>query len=117
MNGQELNQRGSWGSKVAFIFAASGSAIGLGSIWRFPLMVGAHGGAIYVLAYILAVILIGFTVMLAEFVMALEGGKPMITSGKDHLKTLGLTLACIESSRTGSRVYMDQFYRKHNLIW
>lgn len=58
--------RGNWGSKVAFIFAASGSAIGLGSIWRFPIMVSHNGGAVFVFAYILAVIFIGFTVMLAE---------------------------------------------------
>ena len=58
--------RGNWGSKVAFILAASGSAIGLGSIWRFPLFVGQNGGAVFVFAYILAVIFIGFTVMLAE---------------------------------------------------
>ncbi|MCJ7679826.1 MAG: hypothetical protein MUP70_03790, partial [Candidatus Aminicenantes bacterium] len=37
---------------MAFIFAASGSAIGLGSIWRFPLYVGRHGGAVFVLTYI-----------------------------------------------------------------
>jgi len=55
--------------------------------------------------------------LLSEFVMALEGGEPVVTSGKDHLKTLGLTLACIESSKTGSRVYMNEFYGKHNLIW
>jgi predicted dehydrogenase len=55
--------------------------------------------------------------LLAEFVAALEGGRPVVTSGQDHLKTLGLTLACIESSRTGSRVYMDEFFRRHELIW
>jgi len=58
--------RGSWGSKIAFILAASGSAIGLGSLWRFPIMVGRLGGAVYVFAYILAVFFIGFTEMLAE---------------------------------------------------
>ncbi len=61
-----LKIRGNWGSKIAFIFAASGSAIGLGSIWRFPIMVGLNGGAVFVFAYILAVFFIGFTVMLAE---------------------------------------------------
>ncbi|MGQ9577990.1 MAG: sodium-dependent transporter [Candidatus Aminicenantales bacterium] len=59
-------QRGGWGSKLAFIFAASGSAIGLGSLWRFPIMVGRLGGAVYVFAYIVAVFFIGFTEMLAE---------------------------------------------------
>ncbi len=66
MEKEEFGKRGSWGSKVAFVFAASGSAIGLGSMWRFPLMVGRNGGAIFVFAYILSVFFIGFTIMLAE---------------------------------------------------
>lgn len=61
--------RGNWGSKLAFVFAASGSAIGLGSMWRFPLMVGLNGGAIFVFTYIIAVFFIGFSVMLAEFAL------------------------------------------------
>jgi NSS family neurotransmitter:Na+ symporter len=72
---QETSARDSWGSKMAFIFAASGSAIGLGSIWRFPLMTGLNGGAIFVLVYIVAVILIGFTVMLAEFTLGRHTAK------------------------------------------
>lgn len=67
--------RGHWGSKLAFILAASGSAIGLGNIWRFPIMVGRNGGAIFVLAYILAVVFIGFTIMLAELTMGRHGQK------------------------------------------
>jgi len=66
MEGQDLSSRGIWGSKTAFIFAAAGSAIGLGNIWRFPTNVSQNGGAVFVLVYILAVALIGFTVMLAE---------------------------------------------------
>jgi NSS family neurotransmitter:Na+ symporter len=66
MENQDLSQRGAWGSKVTFVFAAAGSAIGLGNIWRFPMVVGQNGGALFVLVYILAVALIGFAVMLAE---------------------------------------------------
>jgi NSS family neurotransmitter:Na+ symporter len=69
MENQELGQRGAWGSKVAFVFAAAGSAIGLGNIWRFPMVVGQNGGALFVLVYILGVALIGFSVMLAELVI------------------------------------------------
>ncbi len=69
MNGQDLSQRGRWGSKIAFIFAATGSAIGLGNIWRFPMVVGKYGGAVFVLVYIFAVALVGFTVMLAELTL------------------------------------------------
>ncbi|MFQ6070215.1 MAG: sodium-dependent transporter [Candidatus Aminicenantales bacterium] len=66
METKKAVSRGAWGSKTAFIFAAAGSAIGLGNIWRFPTVVSQNGGAVFVLVYILAVALIGFTVMLAE---------------------------------------------------
>jgi len=69
MENQNVSQRGNWGSKAAFIFAATGSAIGLGNIWRFPMVVGENGGAVFVFVYIIAVALIGFSVMLAELVI------------------------------------------------
>lgn len=69
MQSQNINDRGSWGSKVAFVFAATGSAIGLGNIWRFPMAVGENGGAVFVFVYILAVAVVGFTVMLAELTL------------------------------------------------
>ncbi len=53
--------------------------------------------------------------MLSEFVEAVEEGKPLITSGKDHLKTLGLTLACVEASETGKWVEMEDFYRRQGV--
>ena len=58
--------REQWGSRVGFLLAAVGSAVGLGNIWRFPSRVGAYGGAAYLFIYILIVALIGVTVMLAE---------------------------------------------------
>jgi NSS family neurotransmitter:Na+ symporter len=75
MGNQDLDPRGRWGSKAVFVFAAAGSAIGLGNIWRFPLMVGLNGGAIFVLVYVLAVVMIGFTVMLAEFTVGRHTAK------------------------------------------
>jgi NSS family neurotransmitter:Na+ symporter len=60
------NERGGWGSKVGFILAASGSAIGLGNIWRFPYVTGENGGAAFVFIYCLFVLLIGVPVMIAE---------------------------------------------------
>ncbi len=75
MDGQETIKRGTWGSKTAFILAATGSAIGLGNIWRFPTMVSQNGGAVFVLVYILAVALIGFTVMLAELAIGRHAQK------------------------------------------
>jgi len=62
-NGTEREQ---WGSKIGFILAAAGSAVGLGNIWRFPYMVGQNGGAAFVLVYVALIFIIGFSVMLAE---------------------------------------------------
>jgi len=60
-------QREQWGSRVGFILAAAGSAVGLGNIWRFPYLVGKNGGAAFVLIYLIIAVFIGFPVMLAEF--------------------------------------------------
>jgi neurotransmitter:Na+ symporter, NSS family len=58
--------RGQWSSTAGFILAASGSAIGLGNIWRFPYIVGENGGGAFVFLYIIFVIIIGLPYMLAE---------------------------------------------------
>ena len=55
-----------WGSKIGFILAAAGSAVGLGNIWRFPYITGKYGGAAFVLVYLAIVLVLGFSVMLAE---------------------------------------------------
>ncbi|UCE20871.1 MAG: sodium-dependent transporter [Candidatus Aminicenantes bacterium] len=75
MESQEISGRGIWGSKVAFILAATGSAIGLGNIWRFPTVASQNGGAVFVFVYILAVVFIGFTVMLAELTIGRHAQK------------------------------------------
>lgn len=63
----EINSaRGEWGSKMGFILAAAGSAIGLGNIWRFPYVTGKNGGAAFLIIYLVCIVLIGVPVMLAE---------------------------------------------------
>ena len=61
--------RGQWSSKIGFILAAAGSAIGLGNIWRFPYVAGENGGAAFVLLYLLFVGLIGIPYMFAELAL------------------------------------------------
>jgi NSS family neurotransmitter:Na+ symporter len=61
--------RDTWGSKVAFVLAAAGSAIGLGNIWGFPTVAGQNGGAAFLLIYLVAVALIGAPVMLSELIV------------------------------------------------
>ena len=61
--------RETWGTRIGFILAAVGSAVGLGNIWRFPFQVGQEGGAAFIVMYLAFVLLIGFPAMLAEFVV------------------------------------------------
>jgi NSS family neurotransmitter:Na+ symporter len=58
--------RGNWDSKLGFILAAAGSAVGLGNIWRFPTEAASNGGAAFLLIYLASCFLIGFPVMIAE---------------------------------------------------
>ena len=62
-----MEKRDSFGSKIGAILVAAGSAIGLGSIWRFPYMTGENGGGAFLLIYLLCVLVVGIPVMLAEF--------------------------------------------------
>jgi NSS family neurotransmitter:Na+ symporter len=67
--------RDTWGSKLAFILAAAGSAIGLGNIWGFPTVAGQNGGAAFLLIYLVAVLFIGAPVMLAELIVGRRTGR------------------------------------------
>ena len=64
--GQDREQ---WGSKIGFILAAAGSAVGLGNLWKFPYMAGKNGGGAFVLVYFILLFLVGFTLMLGELVL------------------------------------------------
>jgi len=60
------SQHGEWSSRFAFILAATGSAVGLGNIWKFPYITGENGGGAFVIVYLLCVLLIGIPIMMAE---------------------------------------------------
>lgn len=60
---------GEWSSWVAFILAATGSAVGLGNIWKFPYITGQNGGGAFVMVYLLCVAAIGIPIMIAETMM------------------------------------------------
>ena len=61
-----LKEREGFASRIGFIFAAAGSAIGLGNIWRFPWLVGAYGGAAFLAMYLIIVALVGITMFMGE---------------------------------------------------
>ncbi|MDP8240080.1 MAG: sodium-dependent transporter [Candidatus Hatepunaea meridiana] len=62
-----MKVREHWGSRLGFVLAAVGSAVGLGNIWKFPFITGMYGGAAFVLFYLISILLIGLPVMLIEF--------------------------------------------------
>lgn len=63
-----------FGGRAAYILALAGSAIGLGNIWRFPYMVGEHGGAAFIIVYILCSFLISLPIFLSEAVIGKTTG-------------------------------------------
>src|SRR5258708_1350893 len=58
-----------WGSRIGFIMAAAGSAIGLGSLWRFPYITGQNGGGAFVLLYLFFTFVIALPVFIGELVV------------------------------------------------
>ena len=54
-----MQNREQWGSKLGFILAASGSAVGIGNIWKFPYIAGENGGAAFTLVYLLCILVVG----------------------------------------------------------
>lgn len=71
-----------WASKFGFVLAASGSAIGLGNIWRFPYKAGEYGGGAFVVAYLISVCLIGIPIMIAEFIIGRSAQKSPVGAFK-----------------------------------
>ncbi|QTD42539.1 sodium-dependent transporter [Sporosarcina sp. Te-1] len=77
-----MKQREQWTSKIGFVLAAAGSAIGLGAIWKFPYMTGSNGGSVFLLLFILCTVSIGLPILLAEFIIGRRGQHDAVTSLK-----------------------------------
>jgi NSS family neurotransmitter:Na+ symporter len=66
--------------RIGFILAAAGSAVGLGNIWKFPYIAGEYGGGAFVLVYLFTVLLIGFSIMIAEMLIGYMGRSDTVTA-------------------------------------
>lgn len=73
MQQQRQSMHGQWSSRFTFIIAATGAAVGLGNIWKFPYIMGQNGGGAFVLVYLLCILLIGIPVLMAEVMMGKRG--------------------------------------------
>jgi neurotransmitter:Na+ symporter, NSS family len=71
---------GMWSSRMAFILAATGSAVGLGNVWKFPYITGENGGGAFVLVYLACIAIIGLPIMMAEVMMGRRGRQSPINS-------------------------------------
>ena len=73
MSDQRKSIHGTWSSRWTFILAATGSAVGLGNIWKFPYMAGDNGGGAFVLIYLACIFVIGIPIMLGEIMIGRRG--------------------------------------------
>ncbi|HHI93766.1 MAG TPA: sodium-dependent transporter [Gammaproteobacteria bacterium] len=73
---------GQWSNRWIFILAATGSAVGLGNIWKFPYITGENGGGAFVLVYLLCIAAIGIPIMMAEVLLGRRGRQSPINTMK-----------------------------------
>lgn len=79
MNGS-TSIHGEWSSQLVFVLAATGSAVGLGNIWKFPYITGEYGGGAFVLVYLACILLVGLPVMIAEVLLGRQGRQSPINT-------------------------------------
>lgn len=75
-------KKDSFGSKIGFVLAAAGSAVGLGNIWRFPYLAAKYGGGFFLLVYIVLAVTFGFALMVTEISLGRKTGKSVIGAYK-----------------------------------
>lgn len=84
-----------WSSKLTFVLATAGAAVGLGNLWRFPFITGENGGAAFILIYLVCVFLIGVPIITAEITIGRMG----------HMSPIGAARAIIKRQKV-SRFWM-----------
>ncbi len=75
MKEKQTNGSNTFSSKVGFILAAAGSAVGLGNLWRFPYLAAKYGGGIFLLIYLVLAVTFGFALMITEIAIGRKTGK------------------------------------------
>ncbi len=71
---------GQWSSRLVFILAATGSAVGLGNVWKFPYITGENGGGAFVIVYLFCIALVGVPIMMAEIMLGRRGRQSPINT-------------------------------------
>ena len=86
---QQKGMHGTWASRWTFIMAATGSAVGVGNMWKFPYVAGSNGGGAFVLIYLGCILLIGVPVMMAEVLIGRNGRQSPINSMNEVVSQSG----------------------------
>lgn len=68
-----FKQHETWSSRLTFLLAAVGAAIGLGNIWKFPYITGENGGSAFVLVYLLSILFVALPILIAEIMLGRRG--------------------------------------------
>ncbi len=93
-------KKASFSTKIGFVLAAAGSAVGLGNIWRFPYLAAKYGGGIFLLVYLILTVTFGFALMITEISIGRRTGKSVIGAYSDinrKFAPLGLLAAIVPS--------------------
>jgi NSS family neurotransmitter:Na+ symporter len=77
---ERVSIHGQWSNPLAFVLAATGSAVGLGNIWKFPYITGENGGGAFVLVYLLCIAVIGVPLMMAEVMLGRRGRRSPVNT-------------------------------------
>jgi NSS family neurotransmitter:Na+ symporter len=93
MTSKRKSIHGQWSSRLAFVLAATGSAVGLGNIWRFPYITGENGGGAFVLVYLLCILFVGIPIMMAEIMLGRRGRQSPINTMQTLAEEEGLNPA------------------------
>lgn len=91
------NKRDTFSGKIGFVFAAAGSAVGLGNLWRFPYLAAKYGGGIFILVYLIVAVTFGFTLMITEAAIGRKTGLSAVGAFEKLDKRFGFVgyLACL----------------------
>ena len=90
---EKTSIHGSWASRWVFILAATGSAVGLGNIWKFPYITGENGGGAFVLVYLACILLVGIPIMMTEVFIGRRARKNPVHALEDVAEESGTTRA------------------------
>jgi NSS family neurotransmitter:Na+ symporter len=82
---------GSWANRWIFILAATGSAVGLGNIWKFPYITGENGGGAFVLVYLFCILLVGIPIMMGEILVGRRARQSPINAVRETAAEAGIS--------------------------